>query len=50
LPGFAGRDLVLARAPHFAKWQERTGRTFLVVVLAAGIAVPDGQSNRQVIR
>jgi hypothetical protein len=27
---------IAARAPHFAKWQERTGRTFPVVVLAVG--------------
>jgi deazaflavin-dependent oxidoreductase (nitroreductase family) len=26
---------IAARAPHFAKWQERTGRMFPVVVLAA---------------
>ena len=27
---------IAARAPHFAKWQQRIGRTFPVAVLAAG--------------
>jgi deazaflavin-dependent oxidoreductase (nitroreductase family) len=26
---------IAARAPHFAKWQERTGRTLPIVVLTA---------------